>query len=105
MTGSPLSPSGATAWRLNPLVQLRWKVWGDGCVAFEAVSGETDTVDAVDAAVLSCCGPQPQSLTDITRALVADLGIEGSDALHTQVADALAGFAARGWLEVHTPAA
>ena len=42
-----------TAWQLNPLVDLHWRVMETACVAFESVSGETTVVDAFDAAALA----------------------------------------------------
>ena len=87
------------AWRLNPLVDLHWRVMHPACVAFESVSGETSVVDAFDAAALACLEDGPQSLAQMTAALASDLQAEPSPALQEQVLGVVEEFLARGWVQ------
>ena len=93
-------PAGAApVWQLNPLVDLHWRIWGSSCVAFEAVSGETSVLDALEAAALACFEEGPMDLAGLVRALAADLGQAPHDALVERVSAIVQECLARGWLE------
>jgi len=99
MPGLPASAMAASAWQLNPLVDLHWQVMESACVAFESVSGETTVVDAFDAAALACLEDGPQSLAQMTATLASDLQAEPSPALQEQVLGVVEEFLARGWVQ------
>jgi PqqD family protein of HPr-rel-A system len=96
---------GGPAWRVNPLVDLHLKVWGNSCLAFEAVSGETTVVDALYAASLAQFGGAVRTPAELAAALAQELGVAETQALRDEVNDAIAEFASRGWLEAATLAA
>ena len=93
------SPGPGPVWRLNPLVELHWHIWGSSCVAFEAVSGETAALDALEAAALACFDERPQDLMRLAASLADDLGIEPGAALQERVQGIVQECLARGWLE------
>lgn len=99
MTVAPPPAHGGPAWRLNPLLELHWKIWGAECLAFEAVSGETALIDPVDAAALGCFEAGPQTLVTLHEALHRELGpglVEGAE---RQLESTVREFLSRGWLE------
>lgn len=95
---SPRTGAGPV-WRLNPLVELHWRIWADSCVVFEAVSGETAAVDALEAATLACFDESPLSLDPLVAALAFDLRMEPGEALQDRVLGIVQECLARGWLE------
>lgn len=86
-------------WSLNPLVELHWKIWGDGCLVFEAVSGETAVVDPLDAAALGCFEGRMLGLADLRRALETELGAALNDEAATALETSVNELVAKGWLE------
>lgn len=90
---------------MNPLVELQLKVWGNSCVAFEAVSGETTVVDPLYAATLAHFGIHARLQSEVLASLAQELGVPVSPQLHGELNDALAEFVSRGWLEAATLAA
>ena len=98
--GSVAAPAGDDpAWRLNPLIDLHWRVWEADCVAFESVSGETAVIDALEAAALSCFDEGPCSLSRLLASLSQDLGVDPAEGLSERVATIVQDCLARGWLE------
>lgn len=57
--------------RLNPLVELHWRQFGDDWVLFEATSGLTHQMDAVTSAVLSCFEDHAEIAVDSIQPLLA----------------------------------
>lgn len=96
-----LSPSDGLqpVWRLNPLVDLHWRIWGTSCAVFEGVSGETAEADALEAAALACFEVSPHNLRQLVHALADDLGLVPGDALQVRVQAIVQECLARGWLE------
>ena len=92
-------PGFGPVWRLNPLVNLHWRIWGSACAVFEAVSGETAAVDALEAAALACFDDCPQDLKRLVASLAGDLGMEPGPALQERVQGIVQECLARGWLE------
>lgn len=74
--GPPASGFARPVHRLNPLVELHWRQFGDDWVVFEALSGQTHQMAGVTAAVLMCyeTGP-PLSTAALMADLCADFGI------------------------------
>ena len=87
------------AWRLNPLLDLHWRIFDSSCLAFEAVSGETAVIEALDAATLACFEEGAQSLQQLVTELAGDLQVEPNEGLREQVAAVVQEFLARGWLQ------
>lgn len=87
------------AWRLNPAVDLHWRVWGTDCVAFESVSGTTAVIEPFDAALMSLFDGGAQSLDALAQAVAADLGLPVDDAVTEHVQGVVEQFLARGWLK------
>ena len=95
-----LAPSGADArWRVNPLVQLHWRILDEEWVGFEAVSGESTVMDALEAAVMACFEEGPRSRSQLVDALSADLAVDPTLGLSARVDTAVQECLARGWLE------
>lgn len=86
-------------WRLNPVVDLHWRVWETDCVAFESVSGDTAVIDALEAAALACFDEGPCSLSHLLATLSQDLGVDPAAGLSERVATIVQDCLARGWLE------
>lgn len=95
----PAASGSGPVWRLNPLVDLRWRIWGSSCAVFEAVSGETAAMDALEAAALACFDECPQDLTRLAATLADDLRIEPGAALQERVQGIVQECLTRGWLE------
>lgn len=87
------------AWRLNPLLDLHWRIFDSSSVAFETVSGETAVIGALDAAALACFEEQAQSLQQLVAELASDLQVEPNEALREQAEGVVQEFLARGWLQ------
>jgi len=68
-------------------------------VVLEAVSGETASADALEAATLACFEQGPHSLTQLVAALAADLQVQPNEGLETQVSEVVQQFLASGWLQ------
>ena len=96
-----LSPSDGPhpVWRLNPLVDLHWRIWGSACAVFEGVSGETAESDALEAAALACFDESPHNLHQLVQALADDLRLVPGEALRVRVQAIVQECLARGWLE------
>lgn len=86
-------------WRLNPLVELHWRGWGDESVAFERVSGQMLACDALEAAVMACIESGPTTQDEIHELIAADLSVEASPQLSERLRGMMEDFAARGWIE------
>ena len=53
MTDSSLTAGpGQAAYKLNPLIQLHWRLFDEDWLIFEVLSGQTHQIDKVTAAVL-----------------------------------------------------
>lgn len=91
--------AAGSVWRLNPIVDLHWRIIDSSCVAFEAVSGETTIFEPLDAAALACFEEQPNSLQQLVTELAGDLQVEPNEALREQAAAVVQQFLARGWLQ------
>ena len=99
MTDASPAAGSAPVWRLNPLVDLHWRIWGSSCAVFEAVSGETAAVDALEAATLACFDEHPHSLQQLVQTLAADLRVDPADGLAQRVQGIVQACLASGWLE------
>lgn len=74
--GSPTARGSRFEYRLNPLVELCWRQFGDDLVVFEALSGQTHRMTSMTAAVLMCYeAGLPLSTAALTTDLSADFGI------------------------------
>jgi len=98
MAASAPAPQGP-AWGLNPLIELHWKIWGEGCLVFEAVSGETAVVDPLDAAALGCFEAGPLGLPALRQALEAELGAALTEEAAAALGVSVNELVAKGWLE------
>jgi PqqD family protein of HPr-rel-A system len=89
----------APAWRINPLIELHWRDWGEDSVVLEARSGQLFQFDPLWAAMMACFEEQPHSVAAVTDALAADLGAVADDEFRETVANAVQEFHRLGWLE------
>lgn len=87
------------AWKLNPLLDLQWRILDSSCLAFEAVSGETAVIEALDAAALACFEERAQTIRQLVTELAGDLQVEPNEALREQAEGVVQEFLARGWLQ------
>ncbi len=87
------------AWRLNPLVDLHWRVWDTDCVAFEAVSGTTAVIEPFDAAVMSLFDSGAQSLDALVQAVATEMDLPADEPATEHVQGVVEQFLARGWLK------
>lgn len=99
MSAAPPPAPGGPAWRLNPLLELHWKIWGAECLAFEAVSGETALIDPLDAAALGCFEAGAHTISSLHDALQLELGAVLAEGAAAQLDTTVREFVARGWLE------
>ncbi|MDO9094826.1 MAG: hypothetical protein Q8R98_00535 [Rubrivivax sp.] len=72
---------------------------GDSCVVLEAVSGETATADALEAATLACFETAPHTLDQLVAALASDLSVEPNPELQDKASGLVQQFLATGWLQ------
>ncbi len=87
-------------WRLNPLISLHWREWGDDdSVVFEARSGQLFQFDALSAALMACFEEQPRAVDEVTGLLAADLAATVDAEFHDTVAAIVQQFRRLGWLE------
>lgn len=72
-TAALLKPANASglSLRLNPLVELHWRQFGNDWVLFEATSGLTHQMDALTSAVLMCFDGEGDVLMDSIQPLLA----------------------------------
>lgn len=63
----------APTLRLNPLLELHWRDWGEDSVALEACSGRVFLFDPLSAALLACFESGAQPLQQACDSLMADL--------------------------------
>jgi hypothetical protein len=89
----------APSWRLNPLLDLHWRIWGSSCVAFESVSGETRVVEPLEAAALACFEEGPQNLPRLVGVLATDLAVDPAGPLRDELQVLVQDCLTRGWLE------
>ncbi len=93
-----MRPELARAYRLNPILDLHWRIIDSGCVAFEAVSGETVAVDVLEAAALACLEDGPRYIDQLVDDLASDIGTPAVHELRERVDSIVEEFLARGWL-------
>lgn len=83
----PFSPiDEPPLWRLHPLAELHWRGFDPEWVVYEAVSGQTASLNALAAAVLMCFEDrQAWSEAQVREKLAAEFNLDSS--LHGQVPD------------------
>jgi PqqD family protein of HPr-rel-A system len=95
----PVAAAVDAAWRLNPLIELHWRDWGDDSVVLEARSGQLFQFDPLRAAMMACFEEGPRLVAEVADALAADLGSTADDEFRETVANAVQEFHRLGWLE------
>lgn len=100
MTGEPGEASFARAGhRLNPLLQLHWRPFGDEWVLFEALSGHTHQMDTLTAATLMMIGTHSLQLPELVSQLAAELELPVNQELSNALGGILERLAAAGLIE------
>lgn len=87
-----------SSYALHPLLNLHWKQWGGEWVVFEAVSGQTASFDALEAAAIACFEQGALSLPSLVATIAADLGTPPSHDLEQQLQAFVDDLSLRGWL-------
>lgn len=83
---------------LNPLVDLRWRLFGTEAVVFEVQSGDTIDLGALDAAIVMCFDSTPRSIDDVVSTLAADMDLPDTSVLGPPVTDLVEQLLAKGWI-------
>lgn len=78
---------------------LAWRVWDDGCVVFNAATGQTHYLDNFTSYLLRLIEAAPRTADDLTATVSAGLGLERSAQMEVQIARALRNFEALALLE------
>lgn len=101
MAGSLVSAAPAVVpdrHRLNPLVELHWRDWGEDSVVLEARSGQLFEFDALSAALMGYFESGLTSEAEVLAELQADLGAVDDELVDT-VRSLVQEFRRLGWLE------
>lgn len=86
-------------YRLNPLLQLHWRPFGDEWVLFEALSGHTHQMDTLTAATLMMFGTHSVQLPELVSQLAEELELPADPELSTAVSSVLERLAVAGLIE------
>ncbi len=71
-------PAGGEVWRLPDAAGFERSDWNEEVVVFNHASGQTHLLDALSNRVLSAFEEQPWQLSDLAKALAAELAIPPS---------------------------
>jgi len=84
----------ASIWRLNPLVALNWREWGDEWILFEGGSGSTHKMNGFGAAVLQALSVRggAASAGSICDRVALQLGLPNDSVLAESIKAQLAYF-------------
>ena len=85
--------------RVNPLIELHWRDWGEDSVVLEARSGQYSQFDPLGAALMACFEEAAQTPADVLHALASDLGVPADGELRDTVQAIVQEFRRLGWLE------
>ena len=89
----------ADVLRVNPLIELHWRDWGEDSVVLEARSGQYSQFDPLGAALMACFEETPQTPGDVLDALASDLGVPADGELRDTVQAIVQEFRRLGWLD------
>ncbi len=78
---------------------LEWRVWDDGCVVFNAATGQTHYLDNFTSYLLRLIEADPLTVDDLTETVSVGLGRERSAQIEAQIAGALRNFETLALLE------
>ena len=86
-------------YRLNPLLQLHWRSFGDEWVLFEALSGHTHQMDTLTAVTLMMFAQTSVQLPELVSQLAAELELPVNQGLSDALSGILERLAAAGLIE------
>jgi PqqD family protein of HPr-rel-A system len=100
MTGKSGEASFAqSGHRINSLLQLHWRPFGDEWVLFEAVSGHTHQMDTLTAVTLMMFAQTSVQLPELVSQVAAELELPVNQALSDTLSGILERLAAAGLIE------
>jgi len=70
-----------TEWAIDGDAEWLFRQWGDECVVYSCVSGDTHLLDALGAASFTVLRQAPATSEDLARRAAFQLGLEPDEAL------------------------
>ncbi len=76
-------------WKFPAGQELRWRTWDDEFLAYHVNSGDTHRLNAIGAAVLRTIGRKAASIDALVEDVAAELHLDASTALRSQILELL----------------
>ena len=88
-------------WIVDADAALLLRQWGDECVVYNAVSGDTHLLNALGAVSLTSLLQAPATADDLAQRVASQLGFEADEALLQTVETLLGDFERIGLIRQH----